>query len=819
MFQSRSSVRQRVIPSARRQHPRPCSRPCLEPLEARTVPSTLLFQDTFDTGANHGAGTHDINYGIYGTARQTGLIAPIPYVEPDATAAGGAFDDLTQVNNPALPSTLMLATAPAAGQVFTYVSPVQNFAASGLNVEHLHVAIDPYGPGSSGSTDNWAAIVFGTTAGSSIIGNGTGVLVRAGGEFELWDRSTLVDLGFVSAKTSATQFYTIDFAIDPGTGQYTLSIDGQQLFTGTHGSRYSTNYITLEDLSGSAPQGIQKNYFADLTVSGTSQFGAITAGPNTTFYVSPTGNNHNTGTSPGDAWQSIARINLESFRPGDRILFLAGATFAGNLAFNLASQGSAADPITVGSYGWGTATIDAGPGTGIAVTDASYVTITDLDFVGSGYNSNKGNGIQFTSDLPGVTMQGSTVHYVSADGFGHNGILFIGADGSNDFRGISVSYASTDDNGDGGVNVQAQGNASDIYIGYVQAIHNAGSNMIGSGYGIIVSGANDVVVERSVAGDNGWLPGNHGETGGIEAINDNRVLLQYNEAYDNHHGNSDGDGVILDDTTDSIMQLNYTHDNDGAGLFLFAEVGATSTNNIVRYNISQNDGRQPLFGVNTGILVGGDVSDAEIYNNTVFESPSPASSTVGIVIGGLSDGAAIHVFNNLFVTTGGEPMVAYDGSGTGVLFQGNDYWASGAPIQFLWVGTTYTGLDSWRASTGQETLNGAPVGFAVNPRLRDAGGGGTIGNPDDLDTLTAYQLLTDSPMRNAGLDFGQAGRSWDPYGYASDAFLHTHFNSRPTDFYGDPLPAAGSGLFSIGADQETTIVAARETAFLSLKRT
>jgi hypothetical protein len=775
----------------------------LEVLEVRTVPSTLLFQDTFHTAANPtGTGWYDVNHGIYGTARQTGLLAPIPYTEPDATAAGGSFDYLTQANSPKLPDTLMLATAPASGQPFTSVSPVQDFAASGLSVEHLHVNIDPYGPGSTGGTDNWAALVFGTTPGSFITGPGTGVLVRAGGEYELWDNGTLLNSGFVAVKTSPDQFYAIDFAITPSTGQYTLSIDGQQLFTGTHGV-YTTNSVTLETLSGSTPQGVQRNYFADLKVSGESEFGAVTARPNTTYYISPTGNNNNSGTAPDEAWQTISRVNRESFRPGDRILFLGGATFAGNLILGLGSQGSPADPITVGSYGGGPATIRAGTGTAIAVTDASYVTVTDLNVFGTGFNSNSGNGVLFTSDLPGVTVSGSTVSGVTASGFGHNGLFFVGANGSNDFRGISVTDSTTNNNGDGGVNVQAQGNASDVYIGQVRAIHNAGSNITGSGYGILVSGANEVVVERSVAGDNGWLPGNNGETGGIEAISDNRVLLQYNEAYANHHGNSDGDGVILDVTTDSIMQFNYTHDNDGAGLFLFAEAGATTTNNIVRYNISQNDGRRPLFGVNTGVLVGGDVSSAQVYNNTIFESPSPASSTVGIVIGGLSDNANIHVFNNLFITIGGQPMASYDGSGSGVLFQGNDYWASGSPVQFSWAGTTYTGLNDWRANTGQEVLNGDPVGFAANPLVKDAGGGGTIANADRLATLTAYRLQPNAPVRHAGLDPNQSGAVWDPYGYAGDTFLHAHFRSRPTDFYGTPLPATGSGLFSIGADQET----------------
>jgi hypothetical protein len=764
----------------------------------------VLFQDTFNTNPNpNGDGWYDVNH-AYNTSRQSGLIAPIPYLEPDATAAGGPSDNLTEVNNPALPNSLLLATAPAAGHNFTYVSPVQNFAASGLSVQHLHVAIDPLGPASSPATDHWAALVFGTTPGSFIIGNGTGVLVRDVGEYELWDNGNLVNSGNVGAKTNPQQFYNIDFAITPDTGQYTLSINGHALFTGSHGGRYTTNYVTLEDYTSPSDTGVQVDYFDNLTVSGNSQFGANTAKPNTTYYVSPKGNDSNTGTSPQTAWRTITRVNRENFRPGDQVLFQGGATFAGNLSFTTADIGTAAAPITVASYGSGTATIKAGSGTGIAVTDASNVTIRNLKLVGSGYNSNGGDGIRFTSDLPGVTVSGSTVSNVDVSGFGHAGIHFVGANGSNDFHGISVTYSSTHDNGDGGLAVDSQGNASDIYVGHVQANHNAGSAAIESGYGIFIIGASGVVVERSVTGDNGWLAGNQGETGGIEAIADSRVLLQYNEAYANHQGLSDGDGIILDVTTDSIMQFNYTHDNDGAGLFLFAETGNTTTNNVIRYNVSQNDARTQgnVYG---GIFVGADVSNADIYNNTVFMGPSPTSSPAAIRLLGLS-GTSIHIRDNIFVAAGGVPVVNSDGTGTDVLFQGNDYSSSGSANQFVWGGTTYVGFDGpmgWRTNTGQETLNGAAVGTEQDPQLNNPGGGGTIGNADLLYTLTAYLLRSTSPVRHAGLDLSSFGIAWDPYGYAGDAFLSPFFNTTPTDFYGNPLPAAGSGLFSIGANQET----------------
>ena len=43
----------------------------------------------------------------------------------------------------------------------------------------------------------------------------------------------------------------------------------------------------------------------------------------------------------------------------------------------------------------------------------------------------------------------------------------------------------------------------------------------------------------------------------------------------------------------SVMQYNYSHDNDGAGYLLAQFTYAREfTNNIVRYNISENDGRK-----------------------------------------------------------------------------------------------------------------------------------------------------------------------------------------------------------------------------------
>jgi hypothetical protein len=62
-------------------------------------------------------------------------------------------------------------------------------------------------------------------------------------------------------------------------------------------------------------------------------------------------------------------------------------------------------------------------------------------------------------------------------------------------------------------------------------------------------------------------------------------------------------------------------------------------------------------------------------------------------------------------------------------------------------------------------------------------------------------MKSTSPMNHAGLDLSRFGVAWDSYGFASDPFMHPHFNPTPLDLYGTVLPASGSGLFSIGAYQ------------------
>jgi len=72
----------------------------------------------------------------------------------------------------------------------------------------------------------------------------------------------------------------------------------------------------------------------------------------TTYYVDATnGSDKNSGTSPPNAWKTIAKVNNSSFNPGDFILFKRGEEWREELI--VPSSGSSGNPIIFGAYGSG----------------------------------------------------------------------------------------------------------------------------------------------------------------------------------------------------------------------------------------------------------------------------------------------------------------------------------------------------------------------------------------------------------------------------------------------------------------------------------
>jgi hypothetical protein len=320
-------------------------------------------------------------------------------------------------------------------------------------------------------------------------------------------------------------------------------------------------------------------------------------------------------------------------------------------------------------------------------------------------------------------------------------------------------------------------------VQYVSSHDNPGTRSLSkvTGSGIYLADIDGALIQNCLAYNNG----KDGDAPvGIWVAGSSHVTIQYNESFNNKtRSSTDGGGIDLDwDTHNSVVQYNYTHGNDGPGYLLCPATNAGS-NNVIRYNISENDGRKNGVG---GIQLYGNVQSAKIYNNVVYLSNANGNSAFrahDLGTGGKVP-TNVEVRNNIFYTTGGAKLinltsgVASKGS---IKFSGNAYYAtSGFKIQ--WGGSGFTSLSSWRNSKGQEKLNGIATGYQGDPKLKAAGKGGTLGNTANLKKLSAYTLQSTSPLINKGV--AQPGTLLSVIKY---------------DFYGDS--AIKGGKYDIGVDE------------------
>jgi hypothetical protein len=515
------------------------------------------------------------------------------------------------------------------------------------------------------------------------------------------------------------------------------------------------------------------------------------------YHFSPTGDDTLGDGSASDPWATLDRAASLDLQPGDSLRFEGGATFVGGLYLDADDGGRADLPVVVTSYGQGRATIEAGDGFGIFAYNAGGVEVRDLVVAGAGSASNENDGIAFYADLPGdTTLAHLRVANVDVSGFGKAGLSIGAWNGETGWRDVRVTDSDFHGNADGMITFAAQkGALKDIYVGQCRFYENPGRSGFNrpSGSGLVLGGVDGALVERSVAYGNGAHNTHHAGPVGIWAYDANAVVIQHNEAYGNRtgvrSGSGDGGGFDLDGgVTNSVLQYNYSHDNDGAGFGLFQYAGAPpSGGNTVRFNLSENDGRANGYGAISvwGASSGDRVGSTAIYHNTIYVRASEHGAPSAINIKNQHH-RGLSFRNNVLVTSDGVRLVRGPAS-PHARFEGNAYWAGDSLFTIAWGGTTYGDLTSWRDASGQErlpdALGGETTGVEGEPMLEALGAGGTAADPDSLEALTAYRLQPNSPLVRAGLDLGGL----------------FELDSGPHDFFGTPLSEAAAP--SIGAHQ------------------
>ena len=154
------------------------------------------------------------------------------------------------------------------------------------------------------------------------------------------------------------------------------------------------------------------------------------------YYVDAlAGHDNAAGTTPATAWQTLPRVSVMTFAPGDQLLFKRGQVWSGTLA--LRGSGKAGQPITLDTYGAGPLPRLDGNGfveNTLVLDEVSYWTVNNLEITNDGATPAVRSGVLVhvvNNVCAGITLHGLFVHHV-------NGIAAWGVDKWNN-AGIRVS--------------------------------------------------------------------------------------------------------------------------------------------------------------------------------------------------------------------------------------------------------------------------------------------------------------------------------------------------------------------------------------------
>lgn len=443
----------------------------------------------------------------------------------------------------------------------------------------------------------------------------------------------------------------------------------------------------------------------------------------TTYYVDDVnGHDDNDGTSPEEAWQSIERVNLALFEPGDAILFRAGGAWSGMLS----PQGSGAvgEPIVIDKYGEGAKPLIAGDGADAAIYfyNQEYWEVRNLEITnyaelpgqrrGIHVSGDSGNDWNNMREYKHFVFEYLDIHSVKGQQGGgwHSGGIIV--------WGPAWNYAVSD--------VVVRNNkiysldSVGVYLNGATRNFSSGNkienNMIYdiSADGAVLLNTTDGIIQNNVVFDT------HKRAGGYHVPlwtwGTEDAVIQYNEVFNTYPG---GDAMAYDSDFNSIgtiIQYNYSHNNAG-GFVLAINDGTNSANfnrdTIIRYNISQND-------KHTVFTIGGPVENTLIHNNTVY---LPEHATTRVVGSGEWGGYATdtYFYNNILVNLGSGGYSF--GQSTNNVFDSNLFYGN-HPANVVAMDANAITADPLLASPGSATIG--------------------------RDTVDGYQLLQGSPAIGAG---------------------------------------------------------------------
>ncbi|RTE10672.1 right-handed parallel beta-helix repeat-containing protein [Paenibacillus whitsoniae] len=566
------------------------------------------------------------------------------------------------------------------------------------------------------------------------------------------------------------------------------------------------------------------------------------------YYVDASdGNDNNDGLSSEGAWRTITKVNSVSLQPGDQVLFKSGQTWQGVTLRPIAS-GTSSDPIRFGAYGdpslaqpviSGAARADSWVGpdangeykqTGLTGDALRIVMLEDGKRLTGNHIDARLQGPTIGSLTPGSFVADSvtgSVYYKPSTGtlndhvievakkngtfaFSSNGKNYLILDGI-DFRGgydfvmfigtgshhVTIKNSSIHGVDRAGVRISG---ASDI-----QLLNNEIYDMNYFGIALEGGASNNVISGNHVHGI-GLLDTDDGDTVGIQIVggaagaNSKQNTIEKNEIDQigrdiykgkggtSARGNLYHAGILVDSSTETIIQQNHIHDVYRSGILIFTS-SADATNTSIHHNLIHHAGKVTSTDYfNSGIYLNtklGLIDGTTVYNNTIASSRFKADvvnreAAVFIRVQGKTvPGAygALHnvaVVNNVIAGNEGNYMMSFHADNeaaiSGLTIDHNLYARSDAN-----AGGVYWNQGGTEKIYKANQMFGASTSYSVekNQDLH-----AIMGDPLFMDTSQPnYALQPISPAIDAGANVGLA-----------------------VDFLGNPIPAGDAP--DIGAYEE-----------------
>lgn len=488
------------------------------------------------------------------------------------------------------------------------------------------------------------------------------------------------------------------------------------------------------------------------------------------IYLSNSGSDLNAGDHPSVPLASFARPNARTFMPGDTLFLEGSSTINGNLYLSKEDGGDQANPVVITSYGTGTATINSPLFTAIYIEDTDGIVITNLELSSPQPSNLFHIGVFIYHSDPSLSnLAGFRLSQLDIHGF-NIGISVGGESSIMGFKDGEISHCHVHNCQEAGIFTWAGfSQFSDglphnnwwIHHNLVEQIPGLADPTRHSGNGIMISRMHSSVIEYNEVRFCGANNLHCGGPVGLWAFQASNILIQYNESHHNSNGQGcDGGGFDFDGgVTNSVMQYNYSHDNDGAGFLVAQYAYAPAMENLtIRYNISENDGQEEGYGgITLWTSETGDyptIKNVFIYNNTIYSSASTTSTAASIWN---DDYINVLFLNNIFLTEN-NPLLEIEAT-EGFSFVRNSYHSYSGDFLIKDDSKSYMDLFSWMKESGAETIGNSYTGNEGDPFLTNYGTLGTVSNFTQLFSTSYYRLTDTSGLINKGISVGNLGLS------------------------------------------------------------